>query len=72
MIKFTLIIWVCSFTVGTKCMPPINFPIVYDSWKECTIAAHTESIKLIKGSEPDFFNKNKIGMKYVCRPARTY
>ena len=71
MIKFTLIIWVCSFAVGTKCMPPINFPTMYDSWKECSIVAHIEAIKLIKGSEPDFFNKNKIGMKYVCRPDRT-
>ena len=53
-------------------MPPINFPTVYDSWKECSIAAHTEAIKLIKGSEPDFFNKNKVGMKYICRSVRMY
>ena len=72
MIKFTLIIWVCSFTAGTNCMPPINFPTMYDSWKECTIAAHTESISIIEASDPEFFNKNKVGMKYVCRPARTY
>ena len=53
-------------------MPPINFPTVYDSWKECTIAAHTESIKIIEASESDFFNKNKVGMKYMCRPVRMY
>ena len=53
-------------------MPPINFPIVYDSWKECSIAAHAESIKIIESSEPDFFNENKVGMKYGCRPDRTY
>ena len=72
MIKFTLIIWVCSFTAGTNCMPPIIFPIIYDSWKECTIAAHAESIKIIEASESDFFNKNKVGMKYACRPVRMY
>ena len=72
MIKFTLIIWVCSFSVGNKCMPPITFPTIFDSWKECTIAAHTESIKIIESSEPDFFNEHKVGMKYVCRPDRTY
>ena len=53
-------------------MPPINFPTVYDSWKECSIAAHTESIKIIESSEPDFFNKNKVGMKYTCRSVRMY
>jgi len=53
-------------------MPPISFPIVYDSWKECTIAAHTESIKIIESFESDFFNEHKVGMKYVCRPDRTY
>ena len=72
MIKFTLIIWVCSFSIGNRCMPPISFPIVYDSWKECTIAAHTESIKIIESFESDFFNEHKVGMKYVCRPDRTY
>ena len=72
MIKFTLIIWVCSFTAGNRCMPPITFPTAFNSWKECTIAAHKESIKIIESSEPDFFNENKVGMKYICRPDRTY
>ena len=72
MIKFTLIIWVCSFTAGTQCMPPINFPIMYDSWKECSIAAHAESIKIIESSDPDFFNENRVGMKYICRSVRMY
>ena len=72
MIKFTLILWVCSFTAGSRCMPPINFPTAFDSWKECSIAAHTESIKIIESSEPDFFNKNKVGMKYTCRSVRMY
>ena len=72
MIKFTLIIWVCSFSVGNKCMPPITFPTAFNSWKECTIAAHTESIKIIESSESVFFNENKVGMKYICRPDRTY
>ena len=53
-------------------MSPINFPTVYDSWKECSIAAHTESIKIIESSDSDFLNENKVGMKYVCRPVRTY
>jgi len=53
-------------------MSPIDFPTVYDSWKECSIAAHAESIKLIEGSESDFFNKYKVGMKYVCNSVVMY
>ena len=72
MIKFTLIIWVGSFSIGNRGMPPISFPIIYDSWKECSVAAHAESIKIIESSDPEFFNENKVGMKYICRPDRTY
>ena len=53
-------------------MSPITYPTVYDSWLECSKAAHTESIKIIEASESDFLNKNKVGMKYMCRSVRTY
>ena len=72
MIKFTLIIWVCSFLAGAKCMPPITYPQVYDSWLECSKAAHIESIKLMENLDPDFVNKYEVGMKYNCRQIMTY
>ena len=72
MIKFTLILWVCSFLVGTQCMPPVTYPDVYDSWLECSKAAHVESIKLLKTFDPDFVNENQVGMKYTCRKGIIY
>ena len=45
--KFILTIWVCSFLGGQVCMPPIQSPIMYDSWYECSRAAHHESVKII-------------------------
>jgi hypothetical protein len=72
MIKFTLIIWVCSFLAGTKCMAPITYPEVYDSWMECSKAAHIESIKLLEEFDLDFVNKNNVGMKYNCKPVMMY
>jgi len=72
MIKFTLILWVCSFLAGTKCMPPVTYPGVYDSWIECSKAAHLESIKLMESFDPDFVNKNNVGMKYTCKQVMTY
>ena len=72
MIKFTLILWVCSFLAGNKCMPPVTYPGVYDSWLACSKAAHAESIKILKTLNQDFVNKNQVGMKYACRQVMTY
>ena len=60
MIKFTLILWVCSFLVGNKCMAPITFPEVYDSWLECSKAAHVHSIEMLESFNPDFVNENNV------------
>ena len=73
MIKFTLTLWVCSFlAAGSKCMPPITFPEVYDSWLECSKAAHIHSIEMLESFNPDFVNENNVGMKYVCRQGMIY
>ena len=72
MIKFTLILWVCSFLAGTKCMAPITYPGVYDSWLKCSKAAHVESIKLLEEFDSDFVNKYNVGMKYTCKQVMTY
>ena len=65
-------LWVCSFLAGTKCMPPVTYPEVYDSWMECSKAAHIESIKLLEEFDLDFVNKNNVGMKYNCKPVMMY
>ena len=68
MIKFTLILWVCSF-VGSPaaCLPPMEYPKVFDSWYECSRMAHNESIKMLSKMGYKYVNDNKIGMKYTCR-----
>ena len=72
MIKFTLILWVCSFLAGSKCMNPITYPGVYDSWLECSKAAHIESIKLMENLDPNFINEYEVGMKYNCKRVAVY
>jgi hypothetical protein len=69
MIKFTLIIWVCSFLGGQVCMPPIQSPVIYDSWYECSRAAHKESLKMMSNLGYDVVNKSQIAMKYRCKEA---
>jgi len=69
MIKFTLTIWVCSFLGGQVCMPPIQSPVMYSSWYECSRAAHQESVKIMSKLGYKVVNKERIAMKYRCQEA---
>ena len=71
MIKFTLIIWVCSFLGANQCMAPIEAPFLYDSWYECSRAAHKESLQILSKLGYKAVNDRKIAMKYTCRPAES-
>ena len=67
MIKFTLIIWVCSFLGQNLCMAPIESPTLYNSWYECSRAAHAESIKIMSKIGYKEVNNSKIGTRYTCQ-----
>jgi len=67
MIKFTLIIWVCSFLQGEVCMSPLQSPTLYNSWYECSRAAHQESLKIMSKLGYTVVNKDKIAIKYRCK-----
>ena len=65
--KFILTIWVCSFLGGQKCMPPIQSPVMYNSWYEGSRAAHYETLKIISKLGYRVVNKDQIAMKYRCK-----
>jgi len=71
MIKFTLTIWVCSFLGGQVCMPPIQSPIIHDSWYECARTAHKESLKMMSKFGYKMVNDDKIAIKYMCKEINT-
>ena len=71
MTKFVLTIWVCSFLGGQVCMPPIQSPIMYDNWYECSRAAHQESMKMMSNLGYKVVNRDKIAMKYRCEEINT-
>ena len=69
MIKFSLTLWVCSFlSIPSACMPPIQSPVLYNSWYECSRAAHRESIKIYSKIGYKYVNTNKIATRYTCKP----
>ena len=48
-------------------MAPIQSPIMYESWYECSRAAHKESLKIMSKLGYTVVNKDQIGMKYRCK-----
>jgi len=72
MVKFTLILWVCSFLgEGVVCLPPMEFPTQFNSWYECSRTAHKESVQILSKLGYKYVNENEIGMKYSCKKAST-
>jgi len=70
MVKFSLVMWVCSFLgQGGACLPPMKYPVQFDSWYECSRAAHTESRRILSKLGYKYVNENEIGMKYSCKKA---
>ena len=68
MTKFALIIWVCSFLGSpAPCLPPMEFPTQFDSWYECSKAAHKESLVLMSKMGFKYINDNKLAIKYSCK-----
>ena len=65
--KYMLIIWVCSFLNGPQCSIPIEYPTLYNSWYECSRAAHLESLKMMSTFGFKYVNDNRLGTKYTCR-----
>ena len=72
MVKFTLIIWVCSFLgEGARRLAPLEYPRQFNSWYECSRTAHRESMQILSKLGYKYVNENEIGMKYSCKKAST-
>ena len=69
--KYVLIIWVCSFIEGNPCKNPIFYPKLYNTWYECSVAAHQESIKILQRGGYAWANSYRVGTKYRCKVANT-
>jgi len=50
------------------CMAPIESPILYDSWYECSRAAHKESLKIYSKLGYKVVNDGRLATRYNCTP----
>jgi len=53
------------------CLPPVTYPKAYDSWYQCSRAAHIESLLLLSKTGYKYVNDNKIGVRYTCKAVDT-
>ena len=53
-------------------MAPIEYPILYDSWYECSRAAHQKSISVMSKIGYKNVDDYQIGTKYTCKQVATY
>ena len=65
--KYFLIIWVCSFGNTMECGTAMKHPIPYDSWSECSKAAHLKSWSLLNEIGSKLIDKHHIGTRYICK-----
>lgn len=68
--KFVLLIYICS-VVGNTCMPPIQDPIEYESWYDCSVNGYKKSLDIIEEMSTDQVNNHKIYAKFYCRSGLT-
>ena len=69
--KYILMIWVCSFINNNGCMEPITYDKLYDSWYECSVAAHQESRMILQKMGYKWVNQFHVWMKYSCKLTET-
>ena len=66
--KFILILSVCSFLTG-ECKPPVQPPVVYNSWSECAADASLKSLELLQKEGKANVNKYRLAVKFGCYEA---
>ena len=65
MIKFILVLQVCSFLSG-ECKIAVQPPVVYNDWAECAADASVKSLELLQKEGKDNVNQYRLAVKYGC------
>ena len=69
MIKFIMMIKVCSAVYGT-CMPEFQHKVVFDNWYDCAQSGLTEVRSLMTDIGPKVVNRDLITVSFVCKKSQ--
>ena len=65
MIKFILMLQVCSFLTG-ECKAPVQSPTVYPDWASCAAVYKRQSLELLQKEGEANVNKYRLAVKFGC------
>ena len=65
MIKYLLILQVCSFLTG-ECKPVVEIEKPYNTWYECAASGNLNSLTLLRTESVDDINEYKLSVKFGC------
>ena len=63
--KFTLVMQICSFVLGI-CDVPMERSMPFNSYEECAISGHLNSLQVIKELGPEFTNEHQTIVRHWC------
>jgi len=63
--KFMLVLVVCT-AVYNDCDPGLKHKTIFNSWKQCMLTAHQESIDLLNAQPVGYVDENGIYIKFYC------
>ena len=63
--KFILVMQICSFTLGT-CDVAMERAMPFNSYHECAISGHLNSLQVIKELGPEFTNEHQTIVRHWC------
>ena len=63
--KFILVMQICSFTLGT-CDVAMERAMPFNSYHECSMSGHLNSIKVMQDLGDEFTNENRTVVRHWC------
>ena len=65
--KYLLALLICSQTQQV-CMPPYEWPVLFDNQYECMMFGYQEAISKMQEIGPEEVNKHNIYIRFLCTP----
>ena len=63
--KFILVMQICSFALGT-CDVAMERAMPFNSYHECSMSGHLNSIKVMQDLGDEFTNENRTVVRHWC------
>tara|TARA_R100001463_G_scaffold24595_1_gene58561 strand:+ start:180 stop:404 length:225 start_codon:yes stop_codon:yes gene_type:complete len=70
MVKFVLLMWLCSSVPGNECKVVPTPTILFDDHYECSLYGYKYSHTLFSNFDREFVNEHSVYAKFTCTPKK--